>query len=80
MMLLRRLRSALDLDSTAESRNMSARLWPLFGVLVSVAALAPLLCQRIGVPTWAILAIQGLATLGLLGLLVAMIRSRSHPR
>ena len=78
-LFLCRVRSALDLDAvTPETRRASARLLPLFGPLVLVATLTPLLGQQARVATWMILGIQGLAIAGLLGLVVAMVRVRSR--
>ena len=78
-MLLRRLRAALDLGpATAESRRAVARLLPLLGPLVLVATLAPGLGRQAGVATWMILSAQGLAMVGLLGLVVAMVRGRAR--
>ena len=75
MMLLRRLRAALDLDSTGpESRRAVARLLPLLGPLVLAATLAPVLGRQAGVATWMILSAQVSAIVWLLVLVVAMVR------
>ncbi len=74
---LRRARTALDLGPAApESRRASTRLLPLLGPLVLVATLAPVLGRQARVATWMILNMQGLAVAGLLGLIVAMVRTR----
>jgi hypothetical protein len=46
--------------------------------LVLVATLAPVLGRQAGVATWMILSAQGLAIVGLLGLVVAMVRGRAR--
>ena len=77
--LLRRAKSALDLGPTAAvSRRASARLLPLLGPLVLAATMAPLVGRQAGMATWMILTIQGLAIVGLLGLVVAMVRGRTR--
>ena len=77
--LLRRVQAAFDLGpATPESRRAVALLLPLLGPLVLAATLAPVLGRQAGVATWMILTIQGLAIVGLLGLVVAMVRVRSR--
>jgi formate hydrogenlyase subunit 3/multisubunit Na+/H+ antiporter MnhD subunit len=78
-MFLRRPRSALALDSTTpESRRGSTLLLPILGPLVLAATLAPILGQQARMATWIILSIQGVAIVGLLGLVVAMVRGRER--